>query len=167
VDYLIDTVQFAPDDDDREDAAEDLAVVGDARALPVLERVAAYDPDSSVRKEAHRALLAITARQPVVVTAPTVAAASANQQVEVQQTVTPATAQVVAPAQVTVVPAPVYVTPAPVFVSRVVYPAPVVVSPVVPYYTAPRFGTFFSFGFSGHGHSYGHSRYHHPGRYHR
>ncbi len=152
VDYLIDTLLYAPDDDDREDAAEELGKIGDSRALAALERAAAYDNDGGVRKDAYKAIRRIRSIQPVVVAAPATAPAPAVVQapapavVQVPAPVTVAAPAVVAaPAPVVVAPPPVYVAPAPVVVPAYCYSAPVVVAR--PAYCAPRFGGFFSFSY--------------------
>lgn len=56
VEYLIEQLQFAWDDDDREDAAEELGKIRDPRALPALQRAAAFDGDKGVRKKALKAI---------------------------------------------------------------------------------------------------------------
>jgi hypothetical protein len=56
VEHLIAQLQFAWDDDDREDAAEELGKIGDPRAIPALQRAAARDGDKGVRKEALKAI---------------------------------------------------------------------------------------------------------------
>ncbi len=151
VDYLIETLLYAHDDDDREDAAEDLGRIGDARAIPALERAASYDPEDDVREEAFKALRRIRGMQPIVVAAPPPAPVTAPAPAPVvEQQPAPVVA---APAPAVVAPPPVVVAPPPVVVPQVVYPAPVVVAPAVPVYAAPRWG--FSFGYrSYHSHRY-------------
>ena len=150
VDYLIDTLLFASDDDAREDAAEDLGRIGDPRAVTALERAAAYDDDHGVRHEARKALKRIHGTPAVVVqqaSAVVAAPAPATQPAQVVVstpppavvTVTPPPPVVVtAPTPVVVAPAPVWVAPAPVVVPTDYYPAPVY---------GPRYGGFFSFGY--------------------
>jgi len=154
VDYLIGTLLYAHDDDDREDAAEDLGRIGDPRAIPALEKAAAYDKDGGVRKEAYKALRWIRAAQPVVAAAP-VASAPATQAAAAvvapaPQPVAVAAPVYVAPPPVVVAPPPpVYVAPAPVVVPAYVYPAPVVVARPV---CRPAFSFGFGFAFSRHHH---------------
>jgi HEAT repeat protein len=106
VEFLINELLYARDDDDREDAAEDLGKLGDPRALSALQQAALYDEEDDVRDEARKAIKRINRATAVV-----------------QQ---PATV-VVEPQPVTVVrPAPVVVTPPPVVYAA---PAPVIVAP--------------------------------------
>ena len=166
VDYLVDQLRFAKDDDDREDAAEELGKIGDARAIPFLEQAAIYDREDDVRDEARKALKRIYACNPAPVAVAAPAPAPAPQPVVAAP----------APQPVTVVPAPVVVAPAPVVAAPppvVVAPAPVVVAPAYPVvvrrYCAPApvvvapapvrsFG--FSFGFSYSGSHHGHHVHH-------
>lgn len=149
VDYLIGTLLYAHDTDNREDAAEDLGKIGDPRAIPALEQAAAYDKKGGVRKEAYKALQKIHAMQPVVVAAPPAAAPAAQPAPAVAPPPQPAPVAApapayVAPAPVVVAPPPVYVAPAPVVVPYY-YPAPVVVGPPV---YRPAFGFSFGFGYA-------------------
>ena len=56
IEYFIEQLRFAWDEDDREDAAKELGKIGDPRALPALRRAAAYDGDKGVRKKACKAI---------------------------------------------------------------------------------------------------------------
>ena len=62
VEYLIDELLHARDDDDREDAAEDLGKIGDTRALDALKHAAIYDDEDDVRDEASKAIKRIHRR---------------------------------------------------------------------------------------------------------
>lgn len=122
VDYLINELLYARDDDDREDAAEDLGKLRDPRALPALQQAAIYDDEDDVRDEARKAIRRIEERSVVVAVAPPVVV---EQPVQVVRPVP----VVVRPAPVIVTPPPVVVTPQPVVVHRpvaYVRPAPVV-----------------------------------------
>jgi hypothetical protein len=159
VSYLINTMLYAHDTDDREDAAEDLGKIGDPRAIPALEQAAAYDKKGGVRKEAYKALQKIRAMQPVVVAAPPATAAAAQPAPVAapppppQPVAAPAPAYVAPPPVVVAPPPPpVYVAPAPVFVPAYYYPAPVVVGPPI---CRPAFGFGFGFSFR----SYSHCRH--------
>ncbi len=130
VDHLIGVLHYAPDDDDREDAAEDLGKVGDLRALPALEHAAIYDEEDDVRRDARRAIRRIHRLNPPVVEV--VATQPTTQPVRVVQRVYVPSPRVtvVEPAPVYVVRRPVYVTPVVrhrVVVRRHYYTSPVVV----------------------------------------
>jgi hypothetical protein len=162
VDYLVDQLRFAKDDDDREDAAEELGKIGDPRAIPALEQAAIYDDEDDVRDESRKALKRIyklhpapvaVAPAPVVAPAPQPVVATPAPQPVV---VTPAPVAV-APAPVVVAPAPVVVAPAyPVVVRRYYAPAPVVVAPA----PVRSFGFSFGFAYRGHGGHHGHHGHH-------
>lgn len=59
---LIHILQFHPDEDDREDAAEDLGKYGDPSVLPFLWRASQSDRDKDVREEAWDAIERINKR---------------------------------------------------------------------------------------------------------
>jgi hypothetical protein len=132
VDFLVNELLYARDDDDREDAAEDLGKIGDPRALPALQQAAIYDEEDDVRDEARKAIrriesMSASVAPPVVATAPAAPPPAPAA----------APAVTVAPAPVVVAPAPVYVVPPPVLVTPA-YVAPVLVRPAcVPVYPAP------------------------------
>lgn len=56
LEYWIDQLLYASDDDDREDAAEKLAKIGDTDALAALRKAAIYDKEDDVRDEARKAI---------------------------------------------------------------------------------------------------------------
>lgn len=64
LDRLVQTLLYAHDDDDREDAAEDLGKLRDPRALPALRQAAVYDSEDDVRDEARKAIYRTDYRRP-------------------------------------------------------------------------------------------------------
>ena len=67
VSFLIRQLKVAPDDDDREDAAEELGKIGDPRALHALENAAIYDEEDDVREDAQKAVRRIQRARRIVV----------------------------------------------------------------------------------------------------
>ena len=115
VDFLVQELLYARDDDDREDAAEDLGRIGDARALPALRHAALYDEEDDVRDEARDAIRRLS--RPVVAVAPAT-------RVTVVQ---PAPTVYVPPRPVVVATRRVYIAPPPEVVHRAVVAHPPIV----------------------------------------
>jgi hypothetical protein len=115
--HLVQKLLHAYDEDDREDAAEELAKCGMPADIPALQHAATYDPEDDVREEALQAIGKIQQRYAAYATPP----------------VTYTYPTYVAPTPTYVAPTPTYVAPAPTYVA----PAPTYVAPA-PRYVAPR-----------------------------
>ena len=129
---LVHQLLYARDDDDREDAAEDLAKYGTPADIPYLQWAAAHDPEDDVREEAVKAIRKILRRYQTYATPPAAPVYTAP-----APTYVPPTPTYVAPTPTYVAPQPTYVAPTYV---RPTYVRPTYVTPtyVAPTYVAPR-----------------------------
>jgi len=134
IDALIAILQYAEDDDDREDAAEELGKLGDPRALAALEYAAVYDEEDDVREEAREAIKRIrkhwsgSACEPVAPVAtepvdawPYVGSAAIAEPIVIREPVAPATHTTVIVERYVAGPGIVRCPPPPVVRRRVVH----------------------------------------------
>ena len=135
---LVRQLLYARDDDDREDAAEDLAKYGTPADILYLQWSAAHDPEGDVRKEAAKAIQKIQRRYRQYAPPPPAPVDTAPPTTYVAPTPAyyPSTTYV-APTP-TYYPPTTYVAPTPTYYPPTTYVAPTRTYYVAPTYVAPR-----------------------------